>query len=147
MDQASKPFALSDLVFTSHDDVFGFWHHAALLGHQRVPFWPWQPVGSEQAIVLLHTHGSPSQLTSGVVHRQGTPSDKHVWLLSLLFLPTNLFSSSHFTVTYESSRVLYSRTPEMRCAANLENKENFQKLPNQTEKWHDYSFAHPLNAE
>lgn len=134
MARASKPFALSDLVFTSHNDVFGFWHHAALLGHQRVPLWSRQAVGSEQAIVLLHTHGGPSQLTSGVVHRQGTPSGKHVRSLSLLFLPTNLFSFPHFTVTYESRRVLYSRTPEMRCAANLEKKENTLKLPNQTEK-------------
>lgn len=78
MGQVSKPFALSDLVFTSHDDVFGFWHHAALLGHQRVPLWPRQAVRSEKAIVLLHTHGGPSQLTSGVVHRQCTPSDRHV---------------------------------------------------------------------
>lgn len=26
-------FTVSDLVFTSHNDVFRFWHHATLLGH------------------------------------------------------------------------------------------------------------------
>lgn len=45
---------VSDLVFTSHDDVFGFWHHAALLGHECVPLRPWQAVGGEETIILLH---------------------------------------------------------------------------------------------
>lgn len=63
---------VSDLVFTSHDDVFWFWHHATLLGHQSVPLRSGQAVGGEEAIVLLHAHCGSGQLTTGVVYRQGT---------------------------------------------------------------------------
>lgn len=65
---------MSDLVLTSHNDVFWFWHHATLLGNQGVPLVSRQTVGGEEAIVLLHAHGGSGQLTTGVVHRQGTPA-------------------------------------------------------------------------
>lgn len=67
-------FTTSHLVLTSHNDVFWFRHHAALLGHQGVPLRAGQAVGGEEAIVLLHAHGGSGQLTTGAVYRQGTPA-------------------------------------------------------------------------
>lgn len=70
--QRKGVFTMSDLVLTSHDDVFWFWHHATFLDHQSVPLRSGQAVGGEEAIVLLHAHGGSGQLATGVVYRQGT---------------------------------------------------------------------------
>lgn len=69
--QRKGVFTMSDLVLTSHNDMFWFRHHATLLDHQSVPLRSGQAVGGEEAIVLLHAHGGSGQLTAGVVYRQG----------------------------------------------------------------------------
>lgn len=127
--QRQRVFVMSDLVLTSHDDVLWFWHHATLLGDQGVPLVSRQAVGGEEAIVLLHAHGCSGQLTTGVVHRQGTPAATgllftHEGIMEtfLLWLCLSGLAESHFTSTYASRSDLYSRTPEMRCAANLQKR-------------------------
>lgn len=80
--------SLSDLVFTSHNNVLRFGHDATLLGHQSVPLRPWQAVGSEKAIVLLHTHRGSSQLTPGIVHWQGTSTHKYMTVTPFIYIQT-----------------------------------------------------------
>lgn len=86
-------FTISDLVLTSHDDVLRFRHHATLLGDQGVPLRSWQAVGGEEAIVLLHAHGSSGQLTAGIVHGQGTSAATYLLFTHHGIMETFLIAS------------------------------------------------------
>ncbi|TNN80944.1 hypothetical protein EYF80_008949 [Liparis tanakae] len=94
---------MSDLVFTSHNDVFRLWHHSTLLGHQCVPLRPREAVRREEAIVLLHAERSSSQLAPSTVHRQ----DDVIHPVGCVFPPLCEFALEELPHSSSCSKLLH----------------------------------------
>lgn len=128
-DWVSSEAGRPDLVLARHYDVLRRRGGRACLDLQRVCLQPRVSVGAEEAVVLLHAQRGPGQLAPGVVHREGPTTHRHTLDLSGLFIYTWDISGDNsgvieslMFITYESRRVLYSKTPEIKCAANLGKK-------------------------
>lgn len=68
----------ANLVLAGHDDVLRSCGGLVRLDLQRVSLAAWVAVRGEEAVVLLHAQGGPSQLPSSKIHRQRLPSkDTH----------------------------------------------------------------------
>lgn len=69
-------------------------HHTAFLGYQCVFLSPWQTIGSEELIVLLHTQRSPSQMTPGIIHWQCMSENTLLVIGQKLYYRLQLFCCS-----------------------------------------------------
>lgn len=75
-----------------------------------------QPAGPGHSLLAEHVYTQIHVTLSGLIFPPHKPQVKYFWCDWISNVLTNLCSH---TFTYASRRVLYSKTPEIRCAANL----------------------------
>lgn len=101
----------------NHSNVSGRGFPSCVV-YNRISFWTRDATGGEDAVVLVHTQGFPTQ----VLHRQGlTATQQRISSLCTTMKPceTLLCFLAWFLQTHVSIILLKSKTPAMSLAANL----------------------------